>query len=72
MRKTLFLLVCLVGAGSTNAMSQNRPFTPVTEAMLLDPDPGDWLMFSRTYDAQRFSPLDQINTTNVGELEEAW
>ncbi|MGD8339855.1 MAG: PQQ-dependent dehydrogenase, methanol/ethanol family, partial [Gammaproteobacteria bacterium] len=36
-------------------------FKPVTKAMLEDPDPADWLMYSRTYDAQRFSPLDQIN-----------
>src|SRR5690606_13255838 len=35
-------------------------FRPVTDAVLLDPDPADWLWFSRTPDAQRFSPLDQI------------
>jgi alcohol dehydrogenase (cytochrome c) len=29
-------------------------------------------MFSRTYDAQRFSPLDQINRRNVGQLTMAW
>ena len=29
-------------------------------------------MYSRTYDAQRFSPLDQINRSNVGTLERAW
>ncbi len=47
-------------------------FTPVTEEMLLDPSPNDWLMFSRTYDAQRFSPLDEINRNNVGQLGMAW
>ena len=47
-------------------------FTPVTEAMLLDPDPADWLWFSRTADAQRFSPLDQINRSNVAQLGLAW
>jgi alcohol dehydrogenase (cytochrome c) len=40
--------------------------------MLEDPDPSDWLMYSRTYDAQRFSPLDEINMNNVAELERAW
>jgi len=39
---------------------------------LLNPDPSDWLMFSRTYDNQRFSPLNQINRENVGELRLAW
>src|SRR5690606_6581119 len=47
-------------------------FVPVTDAMLRDPDPADWLMYSRTYDAQRFSPLDQIDRSNVGRLERAW
>ena len=45
---------------------------PVTDAMLRDPDPADWLMYSRTYDAQRYSPLDQINRANVGSLQRAW
>ena len=47
-------------------------FRPVTDAMLRNPDPADWLMFSRTFDAQRFSPLDQVNRDNVGELAMAW
>ncbi len=34
--------------------------------MLLKPSPDDWLMYSRTYDAQRFSPLKQITKQNVG------
>ncbi len=40
--------------------------------MLRAPDPADWLMYSRTYDAQRFSPLDQINRANAGTLQRAW
>ena len=40
--------------------------------MLLDPPPGDWLMFRRTYDGQGHSPLDQITTDNVGDLQLAW
>ena len=47
-------------------------FEPVAAAMLLDPDPGDWLMFRRTYDGQGHSPLDQIDTDNVGDLRMAW
>jgi alcohol dehydrogenase (cytochrome c) len=45
---------------------------PVTDAMLRNPDPADWLMYSRTYDAQRFSPLDQIDRGNVGSMQLAW
>jgi len=47
-------------------------FEPVTTEMLLDPDPGDWLMFRRTYDGQGHSPLNQIDTDNVGDLRMAW
>ena len=47
-------------------------FEPVTAEMLLDPDPGDWLMFRRTYDGQGHSPLDQVDADNVVELRLAW
>src|SRR5690606_15781483 len=45
---------------------------PVTDGVLERPDPADWLMYSRTYDAQRFSPLDQIDRDNVGDLDRVW
>jgi len=35
-------------------------------------NPNDWVMPARTYDAQRYSPLKQINTGNVGKLQVAW
>jgi alcohol dehydrogenase (cytochrome c) len=47
-------------------------FVPVTDAVLTRPAPEDWLHISRTYDQQRFSPLDQINRKNVGQLRMAW
>ncbi len=46
--------------------------TPVTDAMLRDPPPGDWLMWRRTYDGWGFSPLGQINRDNVKDLRLAW
>src|SRR5215470_65179 len=52
--------------------AQVKNFVPVTDQMLLNPSPDDWLMFSRTYDAQRFSPLNQVNKQNVGQLAMAW
>lgn len=47
-------------------------FTPVTSAMLENPDPADWPMMRRTYQAQSFSPLDQINRSNVRSLSLEW
>jgi len=35
-------------------------------------EPGQWLSLGRTYEEQRFSPLQQINTGNVGTLGLAW
>ena len=52
----------------TGAFAQTKDFKPVTQDVLQNPDPADWLMISRTYDEQRFSPLDQINKGNVANL----
>lgn len=34
--------------------------------------PGDWPSYGRTEFGQRYSPLKQINVSNVGNLKEAW
>jgi alcohol dehydrogenase (cytochrome c) len=45
----------------------------VTDAQLLkaDKDLDNWLLYGRTYDNQRFSPLAQITTKNVSKLRPA-
>jgi PQQ-dependent dehydrogenase (methanol/ethanol family) len=35
-------------------------------------EPGNWLSHGRTYDEQRFSPLDQVNDGNVDQLGLEW
>jgi len=50
----------------------DRSFVPVTDAMLQQPDPADWLMWRRTLDSWGYSPLDQIDSGNVAGLELAW
>ena len=47
-------------------------FVPVTDAMLEDPAPGDWLMWRRTLDGWGYSPLDEIDRGNVGDLRMVW
>jgi len=37
-----------------------------------DKDPGNWLIYGRTYSEQRFSPLTQITADNVKQLGLAW
>src|SRR6266705_974373 len=47
-------------------------YSAVTEARLLKPEPQNWLMYRGTYDGWGYSPLDQINTTNVKKLVPVW
>lgn len=47
-------------------------FTPVSDASITDPPAGDWLTWRRSYDAQGFSPLDEIDTRNVDQLRLVW
>jgi len=54
------------------AQQPGRNLVPLTEDNLKNPSPNDWLMYDRTYDSQRFSPLRQINDSNVGQLKLAW
>jgi len=73
MKKALLFAACVVLIAITTAAAlQVRAFIPVTAEMLLNPSPNDWLMFSRTYDAQRYSPLNQVTTQNVSQLTQAW
>jgi len=61
------------GASSVaRAQSLMDDYTPVTEAMLLSPPDGEWLMWRRNYSHWGYSPLDEINTSNVGSLRLAW
>jgi len=46
--------------------------TAVTDAMLEHPAPSDWLMWRRTYDGLGYSPLKQIDRSNVSRLRTAW
>lgn len=47
-------------------------FVPVTDEMLADPAPADWLMWRRTQNSWGFSPLDAIDRGNVGDLRLVW
>ncbi len=63
----------LATAGPVAAQSSaDTEFVPVTDAMLQDPDDGDWLMWRRTLDGWGYSPLDQIDRDNVGDLRMVW
>ncbi len=51
---------------------QVKNYLPVTEEMLRHPDPADWLMIRRNYQAWSNSPLSQITAANVKNLQLQW
>jgi PQQ-dependent dehydrogenase (methanol/ethanol family) len=74
-RITVFLAIW--AAGCTNpprgdAPAKNEQRASIAASGSSQPDDGQWLMASKDYANQRFSGLDQINTTNVQNLRPAW
>lgn len=73
------LLVAAPAQGQERVETIKRPqqapnVTPVTSQMLQNArtERNNWLMFGRDYTNQRWSPLTQINTSNVKNLQVAW
>src|SRR5947208_4083936 len=63
----LTAMTCALLAGTSLALAAD-----VTPQRLVNPEPQNWLMNHRTYDGQRFSPLERINKTNVKGLKLAY
>jgi glucose dehydrogenase len=57
---------------SATAQTAEKPFVPVTDAMLKNPADGDWLMWRRTLNGWGYSPLKEIDKRNVDKLEQVW
>jgi alcohol dehydrogenase (cytochrome c) len=70
--RALSLIALAAAVAGSAIFAQGQAFVPVTSQMLANPSPDDWLMFSRTYDAQRHSPLTEITRQNVGQLREVF
>ena len=72
--RVLLTSFLLTSTQSTFAQPSNRlaDLSPVTDAQLANPPSEDWLIWRRTYDAQGFSPLEEIDKRNVSQLGEAW
>jgi alcohol dehydrogenase (cytochrome c) len=45
------------------------PSAPSADAAWPNANPGDWPSYNRTPSSQRYAPLTQINTKNVGQLK---
>ena len=66
------LAAATLWATSWLAAQQARPFQAVTDAVLRNPPPADWLSWHRTLNSWGYSPLDQITRDNVEGLRLVW
>jgi alcohol dehydrogenase (cytochrome c) len=60
----------VIVAGALAAASV--PAVAQQELVAMSKNPNQWVMTGRTYDLQRHSPLNQITTSNVKNLQVAW
>ena len=69
-------LAVVSGACTQSSSSVDKPAKPadVNESRILhaDRESENWMTYGRTYDEQRFSPLNQINDRNVSQLGLDW
>ena len=49
-----------------------KTYSPVSDAMLVHPDPKDWLIYRGNYQAWSHSGLKQVNEGNVDQLQLKW
>ena len=76
-RRLVTLLALVLAGCATASQGPGTPRAPqgVSAAAsdpLAAPSSGDWLSDGRTYSAQRYSPLTQVDAANVKQLGLAW
>src|SRR4051812_1078671 len=66
-------LALALALAATLAACQKTPAANVDGARIAAADSNaEWVSYGKGYSEQRFSPLDKINATNVGQLGLAW
>lgn len=68
----LSALLVQVGFTQQNPAQQGKGKATKAAAKQTAIAPGDWPLYSRDLASDRFSPLTQINTSNVAQLKQAW
>ena len=69
------LLCVLVATGNSQGTTTVRTvsnFVTVTDEVMRAPKPEDWMMHRNNYQSWGYSPLEQINKTNVKGLQLVW
>ena len=68
----LFLLATVISLNSWAQPTREIDFQPLSQEMLNNPEPEDWLMWRGGYENWGYSPLEQIDRENVSELSLSW
>jgi alcohol dehydrogenase (cytochrome c) len=63
------LLACAAASLVATGLAQ---YSSVTADRLVNPEPENWLHYRGTYDGWGYSPLDQIDASNVASLRPVW
>ncbi|MEE2669561.1 MAG: methanol/ethanol family PQQ-dependent dehydrogenase [Gemmatimonadota bacterium] len=66
------LIALTVGFTLRPAALSGQLYRPVTDERLLSPEPENWLSYRGTYNGWGYSPLDQIDVSNVQDLVPVW
>ena len=66
----LMALVAVITLAPAAVAGQS--YRPVTDERLTSPEPENWLSYRGTYSGWGYSPLDQIDVSNVQDLSSAW
>ena len=72
MRILATILLALGAFTSCSRVTEAPAKTADSDLTRADQDAGNWLMYGRTYDDHRFSPLNQINEQTVANLGLVW
>ena len=67
-----WLPALLLSASTLSAADKGPAAVDAARLLAAESEPGNWMSYGRTYSEQRFSPLQQVNTDNVGKLGLAW
>lgn len=66
------MMVLLLTFAAATLLDAQGPPVSYQRLMKAEEEPGNWLMYSSTYNGWRYSRLDQINTENVHRLRVKW
>ena len=66
------LIAAAITTGALASLTGAKQPASVDAARIIWADPAEWPSHGRGYDEQRYSPLDQISSSNIDQLGLAW